>query len=302
MASLVPQALLQQFRAPRRAGSWQRQAARRAAAPAPCRRLPTLRAAQQQQWQAPPGLSILPWTGDAEQTAALEALKQRMAASLYPDAASDEGTLRWFLQDRKMDVEEAEEKLLKMLRWRREFGADSIEWTDVAKEAATGKAYLHSQTDISARPVIIVRAAKHLAGSSDLQDSQRLCVHLMDLAVERLEAAEEAAGPGGPPPPQTVLGIFDLRGFTSANADWGFVRFLVDIFFLYYPKRLSQVLFVEAPWVFKPGWEIVKPWLKKYAALVRFVSADEVRREFFTPDTVPEDFGGQGFPPKGKGK
>jgi hypothetical protein len=45
-----------------------------------------------------------------------------MAASLYPDAASDEGTLRWFLQDRKMDVEEAEEKLLKMLRWRREFG------------------------------------------------------------------------------------------------------------------------------------------------------------------------------------
>jgi hypothetical protein len=34
----------------------------------------------------------------------------------------------------------------------------------VAKEAATGKAYLHSQTDISARPVIIVRAAKHLTG------------------------------------------------------------------------------------------------------------------------------------------
>lgn len=24
-------------------------------------------------------------------------------------------------------------------------------------------------------------------------------------------------------------------------------------------QRLSQVLFVEAPWVFKPGWEIVKP-------------------------------------------
>ena len=44
-------------------------------------------------------------------------------------------------------------------------------------------------------------------------------------------AAEEGGCTG-----QTVLGIFDLRGFTSANADWGFVRFLVDIFFLYYPK------------------------------------------------------------------
>lgn len=31
-------------------------------------------------------------------------------------------------------------------------------------------------------------------------------------------------------------------------------------------------------------------WLKKYAALVRFVSADDVRREYFTPETVPEDF------------
>lgn len=65
----------------------------------------------------------------------------------------------------------------------------------------------------------------------------------MDLALERLEASSAAAaaeggaqGEGGRPPVQTVLGIFDLRGFTSANADWGFVRFLVDIFFLYYPK------------------------------------------------------------------
>jgi hypothetical protein len=45
----------------------------------------------------------------------------------------------------------------------------------------------------------------------------------------------------------------------------------------------------------------VLQWLKKYAGLVRFVSAEEVRREYFTADTVPEDFGPQGFPPK-KGK
>jgi hypothetical protein len=28
---------------------------------------------------------------------------------------------------------------------------------------------------------------------------------------------------------------------------------MVDIFFTYYPKRLGQVLFVDAPWIFKPG-------------------------------------------------
>ena len=95
-----------------------------------------------------------------------------------------------------------------------------------------------------------------------------------------------------------MLGIFDLRGFTSKNADLGFVRFMVDVFFTYYPKRLSQVLFVEAPWVFKSSWQVFKPWLKKYQALVRFVSADEVRKEYFTPETMPEDFASKGFPPK----
>lgn len=35
---------------------------------------------------------------------------------------------------------------------------------DVANEAATGKAYLHSHTDINNRPVIIVRASRHITG------------------------------------------------------------------------------------------------------------------------------------------
>ena len=64
----------------------------------------------------------------------------------------------------------------------------------------------------------------------------------------------------------------------------------VDIFFTYYPKRLGQVLFVDAPWIFQPGWEIVKPWLKKYSALVRFVKRDQLLADYFTPETEPADF------------
>lgn len=41
-----------------------------------------------------------------------------------------------------------------------------------------------------------------------------------------------------------------------------------DVFYYYYPKRLGQVLFVDAPFIFKPIWQLAKPLLKSYASLV----------------------------------
>ena len=52
---------------------------------------------------------------------ALERLRTQMAASPYADQVTEE-QMRWFLMDRKLNIQEAEDKLIKMLRWRREFG------------------------------------------------------------------------------------------------------------------------------------------------------------------------------------
>ncbi|MCO5605941.1 hypothetical protein L7F22_060127 [Adiantum nelumboides] len=114
----------------------------------------------------------------------------------------------------------------------------------------------------------------------DLVESEKLCIYLLEKALGQL-----------PPGKDKILGIFDLRGFTSKNGDLKFVKFLVDVFFNYYPKRLDQVLFVEAPFIFQPGWNMVKPWLKSYASLVRFCTAEVVRQEYFTSDTAPAGFG-----------
>uniref|UniRef100_A0A453SW84 CRAL-TRIO domain-containing protein n=1 Tax=Aegilops tauschii subsp. strangulata TaxID=200361 RepID=A0A453SW84_AEGTS len=65
-----------------------------------------------------------------------------------------------------------------------------------------------------------------------------------------------------------ILGIFDLRGFGVENGDLQFLKFLIDVFYYYYPKRLGEVLFVDAPFVFQPMWQLVKPLLKQYASLV----------------------------------
>ncbi|CAI0398515.1 unnamed protein product [Linum tenue] len=63
-----------------------------------------------------------------------------------------------------------------------------------------------------------------------------------------------------------------------------------DVFYYYYPKRLGEVLFVEAPFVFQPVWQLAKPLLKSYASLVRFCSVETVRKEYFTEETVPTIF------------
>lgn len=54
--------------------------------------------------------------------------------------------------------------------------------------------------------------------------------------------------------------------------------------------RLYRMVLVDAPWVFKGPWELFKSLLGKHADLVHFASRQQLAQQFFTPETVPEDF------------
>lgn len=210
------------------------------------------------------------------------------------------------MRDRDLEVDETVAKLRRYLAWRadvkphevREYEgvktksqkndvffphppstSFQLSATDVAAEAATGKVYLHPHPDALGRPVVVVRCARHVIGQHPLRSSIRLASFVLDQAVAAL-----------PPATDTLVGVFDLRGFGPANADLAFARFLVDACFLYYPRRLGAVLFVDAPWAFRPVWAVVKPLLRKYGALVRFVSAADVVAAFDDDSLAPKDF------------
>ncbi|KAL2629142.1 hypothetical protein R1flu_013828 [Riccia fluitans] len=189
----------------------------------------------------------------------------------------DPALISWFLKDRKLDVDTTVAKLARALKWRSEFGVDQITDEFVAATTAKGAAYLHTHRDKSDRPTIVVVAKKHFPSENSTLETEKLCVALIEKGVDQL-----------PPGKDTLLGIFDLRGFTSKNADWKFIRFLVDVFYEYYPKRLGEVLFIDAPFIFAAGWKAFKPILGKYSQLVRFCSVTEME-EYFTPETIPED-------------
>ncbi|XP_078149327.1 sec14p-like phosphatidylinositol transfer family protein isoform X1 [Carex rostrata] len=203
----------------------------------------------------------------------------------YPSLATgkngrdDEEMILWFLKDRKFSVEESVSKLSKAIKWRQEFGVTELSEESVKELYKTGKAYVHDHLDKYGRPVLVVVGSKHLPAKQDPVMNQKLCVLLVERALSKL-----------PPGSENILGIFDLRGFNIENGDFQFLKFLIDVFYYYYPKRLSQVLFVDAPFVFKPMWQLVRPLLKSYASLVRFCDAETVRKEYFTAHTIPPDF------------
>ncbi|KAK7330514.1 hypothetical protein VNO77_24709 [Canavalia gladiata] len=205
--------------------------------------------------------------------------KEHHSLPVGTNGRDDEDLILWFLKDRRFSVEEAVSKLTKAIKWRQDFEVSKLTEETVQVVAKTGKAYVHDFLDINGRPVLVVVASKHFPEAQEPADDERLCVFLIEKALSKLPAGKEQ-----------ILGIVDLRGFGTENADLKYLTFLFDVFYYYYPKRLSQVLFVDAPFVFKPIWQLVKPLLKSYASLVRFCSADTVRKEYFTEETLPPCF------------
>ncbi|KAK6153277.1 hypothetical protein DH2020_012916 [Rehmannia glutinosa] len=191
----------------------------------------------------------------------------------------DEEMILWFLKDRKYSIKDAISKLTKAIRWRREFGVSELSEESVRSVAETGKAYVHDYLDAYGRPVLIVEASKHIPGEYEQYEDEKLCVFVIEKALSKLPAGK-----------QEILCIIDLRGFRTEHADIKFLTFVFDAFYYYYPRRLSQVLFVDAPFIYRPVWELIKPLVKSYASLVRFCSAKTVKEEYFTVDTVPASF------------
>ncbi|XP_054805236.1 sec14 cytosolic factor isoform X2 [Prosopis cineraria] len=165
--------------------------------------------------------------------------KEYPSLPLGRNGRDDDDMILWFLKDRRFSVEEAVSKLSKAIKWRQEFGVSELSEENVKAVAQTGKAYVHDFPDVDGRPVLVVVGSKHVPLEFDPSDDEKLCVFLLEKALSRLPTGKEQ-----------IIGIVDLRGFRTENADLKFLTFLV-----------------------------------------KFCSAESVRKEYFTPETLPASFG-----------
>jgi hypothetical protein len=78
--------------------------------------------------------------------------------------------------------------------------------------------------------LLLCQGVKHpsffAAGEFPIEDSKRLCTCMLDTALSQLP-------PGG----EQILGVIDLKGMSLSNVDLEFVAFMVEAFFIYYPRR-----------------------------------------------------------------
>ena len=216
----------------------------------------------------------------------------------------------WFLLDRYFDVRRASEKLLAMASWRRSFAA-GVRGVSTVNERKLRKGYLWKHRDKLGRPVVVAVAARHNMFLRRLPESQLLCVEVLEEAINALDTIDAAtdlaaidgarrrgerfsvastAEEGRANGVTQLLGIFDLRDLSPANVDFEFCSFLIESIYQYYPQRLGQVLLVEPQGFFTVAWEVIRPQLGRHADVVRFVGLNELRSEYFTPETLPDDF------------
>ncbi|KAI7881590.1 CRAL/TRIO domain-containing protein [Lichtheimia hyalospora FSU 10163] len=177
-----------------------------------------------------------------------------------------------YLRARKWDFDAAYNMLINTLRWRLVMRIDDIialgetglrdeleklkkgMGESFIKNLHSGKAYLGGP-DKSDRGVCFINVRFH-----HKEDQDPEVIKLMTLAV--MESSRLIVNQ----PMETSCIVFNMEGFTLANMDFDFVKFLLTCFEAYYPETLGQCLIHKAPWVFSTVWSLITPLLDPVVA------------------------------------
>ncbi|MCO5588151.1 hypothetical protein L7F22_042106 [Adiantum nelumboides] len=188
---------------------------------------------------------------------------------------SKESMLR-YLRATKWDVRQAKKRLVDTIAWRREFGVESLNPEEMAKEAKCGKETVLGY-DKHARPVHYMHPHR-----SDTKESPRQ----MQFAVFLLERCIDMMPPGVEQLALLINFEHKSRNPTSiANA-----KLMLYILQNHYVENLGVNWSVNVPWVFKVFWNAIQPFIDPVTK--NKCHFDEPVRNQVPADQLSTDFGG----------
>ncbi|KAF9376313.1 hypothetical protein CPB97_010894 [Podila verticillata] len=196
-----------------------------------------------------------------------------------------------FLRARKWNVNNGLNMILKAFKWRLEDDIEEVKaksedeldakYRGFKLQMEMGKSYLHG-TDKNGRPVVYINVRMHKPADQDQKALEKFTIYVMEMGRLMIQ-----------PPVETACLVFDMTGFSLANMDYNFVKFLVQCFEAYYPESLGILLIHKAPFVFWGVWKIIEPWLDPVvASKIRFTRSDQEMTEIIDANHLPNKYDG----------
>ncbi|XP_078087672.1 uncharacterized protein LOC144505444 [Mustelus asterias] len=221
-----------------------------------------------------------PTVSDSEENKILLEQKAKGICKAFPKDLNDRAFARFLRAFRSVD--QAFNAILRYVKWRKEFGVDSItvEDSDIKNELRSGKAVLLEEKDNSGRPILLVTAKLHHSKDRNLQTLMKFIVYLLETAGSQCD--DDIC--------DNFCIVFDMKDFSMNSMDYQFVKNLIWLLSNYYPERLGIWLIVNPPVLFSGCWVIIRSWLDENTAKkVIFISKPEQLAEYIRPEVLPRN-------------
>ena len=219
-----------------------------------------------------------------------------------PFVAQQDETLCRFLRARSYDVEKAFELYQKAITIRKELGADTILNKRDPNEIIwqNGTPHYHYGHDKLGRPFYIelsgrVRVGKLMETQGPLtrDDFKHRHVVHMEYMSNRITDAKKRYGPHV----SQLTQIMDLEGLTMFGDSRGMTLFrdALDIDQNAYPEYLGNLFIINAPFVFRGMWSVIKGWIDPKTAKKFVVLGSNYREtllKYIDEDSLPVEYGG----------